>query len=256
MTSQSPLKAKPLPNPGDSTDREIRGLADDKLVEVLFFAGGFSLVALMEWIGYLTHSPRHPALFTGVALVACIIGAWRVRQIRRRLRQLRLGRDGERCVGQFLERLRNGGSYVFHDIPASGFNLDHVIISSHGVFAVETKTFSKPSPRAVITVESNALLVAGRRPDRNPMEQAASAARWLEDLLESSTGKKYPVRPVVVFPGWFVEQCAPRGPIWVLEPKALPAFIEREQVNISPSDVALASFHLSRYIRNEVDAAA
>jgi Nuclease-related domain len=177
MTSQSPLKAKPLPNPGDSTDREIRGLADDKLVEALFFAGGFSLVALMEWIGYLTHSPRHPALFTGVALLACIIGAWRVRQIRRRLRQLRLGRDGERCVGQFPERLHNGGSRVFHDIPAPGFNLDHVIISSHGVFAVETKTFTKPSRRAVITVESNALLVAGRRPDRNPKEQAASAAR-------------------------------------------------------------------------------
>jgi hypothetical protein len=128
-TSQSPLKARPLPNPGDSTEREIRGLADDKLIEVFFFAGGFSLVALMEWIGYLTHSPRHPGLFTSVALAACIVGAWRVRQIRRRLKQLKLGRDGEKCVGQFLERLRNGGSHVFHDIPASGFNLDHVIIS-------------------------------------------------------------------------------------------------------------------------------
>jgi hypothetical protein len=88
------------------------------------------------------------------------------------------------------------------------------------------------------------------------MEQAAGAARWLEDLLESSTGKKFPVRPVVVFPGWFVEQRTPRGPVWVLEPKALPAFIEREPVTVMPSDVALASFHLSRYLRNEVDAAA
>lgn len=74
--------------------------------------------------------------------------------------------------------------------------------------------------------------------------------------MESRTGKKYPVRPVVVFPGWFVEQCVPRGPIWVLEPKALPAFIEKEPVSLLPSDVALASFHLSRYLRSEVDAAA
>jgi Nuclease-related domain len=256
MTSQSPLKAKPLPNPGDSIDREIQRMVDDKLVEVFFFAGGFSLVALMEWIGYLTRSPRHPALFTGVALVACIVGAWRVWQIRGRLKQLRLGRDGERCVGQFLERLRDGGGRVFHDIPAPGFNLDHVIISSHGLFAVETKTFSKPSPRAAIAVETNTLLVAGRRPDRNPMEQAAGTARWLEDLLESSTGKKFPVRAVVVFPGWFVEQRAPRGPVWVLEPKALPAFIEKEPENVLPGDVALASFHLSRYLRNKVNGAA
>jgi hypothetical protein len=82
MTGQSPLKAKSLPNPGDLIDREIQGLVEDKLVEVFFFAGGFSLVALMEWIGYLTRSPRHPVLFTGVALIACIVGAWRVSQIR------------------------------------------------------------------------------------------------------------------------------------------------------------------------------
>lgn len=145
---------------------------------------------------------------------------------------------------------------MFHDIPAPSFNLDHVIISSHGVFVVETKTFSKPSPRATVAVEQDALWVAGRRPDRNPMEQAAGAARWLEDLLESSTGKKFHVRAVVVFPGWYVEQRAPRGPVWVLEPKALPAFIETEPVSVLPGDVALASFHLSRYLRNIVGAAA
>jgi hypothetical protein len=255
MASQSPLKAKPLRNPGDSVDEEIQSLSDDKLLEAFLFASGFSLIALTEWIGYLTHSPRRPLLFSCVALVACVVGAWRVWQIRGRLKQLRLGRDGERCVGQFLERLREGGGQVFHDIPAAGFNLDHVIISLHGIYAVETKTFSKPSPRAAITVESDSLLVAGRRPDRDPIEQVKSAARWLADLLEATTGKRFPVRGVVVFPGWFVEQRAPRGSVWVLEPKALPAFIEKEPALVAPSDVALAAFHLSRYIRSEVEKA-
>ena len=36
---------------------------------------------------------------------------------------------------------------------------------------------------------------------------------------------------------------------WVLEPKALPSFIEREPARIEMSDVALAAFHLSRYVR-------
>jgi hypothetical protein len=129
--------------------------------------------------------------------------------------------------------------------------LDHVVISPHGVFAIETKTFSKPWPKATITVQGDSLRVAGRIPDRNPIEQASAAARWLESLLESSTGKRFSVRGVVVFPGWFVEQRSERGPIWVLEPKMLPGFIEQEPLSVAPADVALAAFHLSRYVRAE-----
>jgi hypothetical protein len=110
------------------------------------------------------------------------------RGIRRKLQQLRLGRDGERAVGQYLERLREGGGQVFHDIPADRFNLDHVVISTHGIYAIETKTWTKPWPKATITVDGDKLLVAGRVPDRNPIEQASAAARWLEQLLaEPST---------------------------------------------------------------------
>jgi hypothetical protein len=252
MSGQSPLKAKPLRNPGDSVDEEIRHWTDDRAMEPLFFAAGFFLIAGMEWFGYLTHSPRRPLLFTSVALIAIAFAAWRVWGIRGKVKQLKLGRDGERCVGQFLERLRDGGGQVFHDIPGEGFNLDHVVISPHGVYAVETKTLSKPWPKATITVEGDSLRVAGRIPDRNPIEQVTAAARWLECLLEKSTGKRFAVRGVVVFPGWFVEQRSERGPVWVLEPKALPAFIEQEPVAVAPADVALAAFHLSRYVRSAI----
>lgn len=256
MASQSPLKGKPLRNPGDSIDEEIRSLTEDKLLEVLFFAGGFSLIAMMEWFGYLTNAPRRPILLTCVAVVACGFAAWRGWQIRDRIKKLKLGRDGERCVGQFLERLREIGGQVFHDVPGENFNVDHVIISTHGVYAVETKTFSKPSRRATITVEGDSIRVAGRRPNRDPIEQVTAAARWLEGLLEASTGKKFSVRGVVVFPGWYVEQRTQRGSVWVLEPKALPAFIEKEPASVAPAEVALAAFHLSRYVRGEVEKAA
>jgi hypothetical protein len=48
----------------------------------------------------------------------------------------------------------------------------------------------------------------------------------------------------------------PRGRTWVLEPKALPGFIEQEPVTVAPADVALAAFHLSRYVRSEAENAA
>ncbi|MFO1299604.1 MAG: hypothetical protein U1F17_04300 [Burkholderiaceae bacterium] len=80
--------------------------------------------------------------------------------------------------------------------------------------------------------------------------QALAQARWLRDLLAETTGKRMPVRPVVLFPGWFVElRPGATREIWVLEPKALPAFLDNAPQLLSPEDVTLASTHLSRLIR-------
>lgn len=59
------------------------------------------------------------------------------------------------------------------------------------------------------------------------------------------------VRGALVYPGWFVDPSLKNAfeDLWVLEPKALPDFIERESIRLSDADVALASYHLSRYIR-------
>jgi hypothetical protein len=256
MSSQSPLKAKPLRLPGESVDKEIDKWVTDKALGAFFVAASLCAIAYLEWYGFLTHSPRRPILFTVLAAVAVIFAAWRFWSVRGRIRQLKLGRDGERVVGQFLERLREGGGQVFHDIPGEGFNLDHVVISTHGIYAVETKTLSKPWPNAKVVVEGDSLRVAGEEPDRNPIVQVTAAAKWLEKQLQASTGKRFFVRGVVVFPGWFVEQRGPSGDVWVLEPKALPAFIDNAPAMISASDVSLAAFHLSRYVRSEAQKAA
>jgi hypothetical protein len=60
--------------------------------------------------------------------------------LRKRIKELRLGRDGEKIVAEQLECLRESGAQVFHDVPGDGFNLDHVVISNHGIYAIETKT--------------------------------------------------------------------------------------------------------------------
>jgi hypothetical protein len=251
MSDQSPLKAKPLRLPGESVDKEIDRWINDATVGPFFGAGSFCVVAFIEWYGYFTHSPRRPILFSLLAAVALIYAIWRFFVIRKKVRELKQGRDGERAVGQFLELLRQDGAKVFHDVPGDGFNLDHVVISTQGIYAVETKTWSKPWPHAKVLVDGDSLKVAGQEPDRNPVLQVTAAANWLEKQLLLSTDKRFMVRGVVVFPGWFVEQRSPRGDVWVLEPKALPAFIRSAPEMITPSDVALAAFHLSRYVRSE-----
>jgi hypothetical protein len=61
----------------------------------------------------------------------------------------------------------------------------------------------------------------------------------------------FDVKPVVVFPGWFIER-APDAPgdLWVLEPKALPAFLSSTPEILTSEYVKISSYHLSRYIRS------
>ena len=92
----------------------------------------------------------------------------------------------------------------------------------------------------------------GVKLDRDPVAQARGQARWLQDLIEQGTGRKFAVRPVILFPGWFVEQKPGTSrATWVLEPKALPTFLGNEPQVLYPEDVKLAGFHLSRFIRTQ-----
>jgi len=256
MSGQSPLKIKPLRLPGQGVDDDIVRLREGALMDHLFAAGCVFLLASMEWFGYLMHTGRHPWAFTLLAAVTVCYVVPRIWKLRKKIKELRLGRDGEKIVAEQLDCLREYGAQVFHDVPGYGFNLDHVVISTHGIYAIETKTRTKPSSKARVVVDGDTLTVAGHTLDRNPIEQVTAAARWLENRLKESTGKRFFVRGVVVFPGWFVEQRGPRGDVWVLEPKMLPGFIGQAPEMISPSDVALAADHLSRYVRSEAQKAA
>jgi Nuclease-related domain len=256
MSGQSPLKIKPLRLPGQTVDDDIVRLREGALMDHLFAAGCVWLLASMEWFGYLMHTGRHPWAFTVLAAVTIGYVAPRIWKLRKKIRELKLGGDGEKIVAEQLECLRERGAQVLHDIPGESFNLDHVVICTHGIYAIETKTRTKPTSRARVVVDGDTLIVAGYAPDRNPIEQVTAAARWLENRLYKSTGKRFFVRGVVVFPGWFVEQRGPRGDVWVLEPKALPAFIENAPEMIAPSDATLAADHLSRYVRSRAEKAA
>lgn len=198
----SPLKAKPLRNPGQSVEQAIDDLVADKLLPYYVVPMFFWILAGIEWFATFTDLPRQPALYAGTAVLLSVIGGLRLWQLRTRIRALKQGRDGERAVGQFLDGLREHGARIFHDVPGEGFNLDHVVVSQRGIFAVETKTLSKKTPRSVITIDKDAILVGGRRMERNPIEQVRGQVRWLARLLEESTGKRLPVKGAVVFPGW------------------------------------------------------
>lgn len=248
---RSPLKGKPLRDPGQSAQEQLFDLFFENLLTPWIVAVLLLVFAAIEWVRFYKPTPPAPVLLSVAAAVALAYASWRLRRGWPQVQALRLGRDGERVVGQYLERLRAEGYEVFHDVAGDGFNLDHVLIGPAGLFTVETKTVRKPAGRdARVQFDGRTLRIAGQVPDRDPVVQAKAQASWLRALLAESTGRKLPVRPVILYPGWFVEQ--PSGStreVWVLEPKALPAFLEREEEAMSAADIKLASFHLSRFIR-------
>ncbi len=93
------------------------------------------------------------------------------------------------------------------------------------------------------------------RPLRNPGQsldwRILAVANWLKQIIKESTGREFDVKKVVLFPGWFIEPTAEskQSDVWVLNPKALPAFISNSGVQLSGEEVGLVGFHLSRFVR-------
>ena len=250
---RSPLKDDPLRNPGQSLEEQLRDQIFDRVLPLFTVALVLTLLAGYEWLNYFNPRPANPILFSIVAGVAIAYTAVKVWRALPQIRALKQGRDGEKAVGQFLEQLREKGFKVLHDVVGDGFNIDHVLVGPAGVFTIETKTISKPARgEAKITFDGQALSVAGYQPSRDPVTQAKAQARWLKDVIKESTGRTVRIWPVVVYPGWFVESSQQNPPeLWVLNPRGLPSFLSNEPVRLSPEDVNLVNYHLSRYVRQK-----
>lgn len=105
-SKRSPLKARPLRVPGQSLDEALKQLLEDQAYPyALGTMFAWVLAALEAWKFYTAASPT-PAEYALVAAAATVICIFHVIRVRKKARALVLGRDGERAVGQYLERFR------------------------------------------------------------------------------------------------------------------------------------------------------
>jgi Nuclease-related domain len=248
----SPIKKKLLNQPGQSLDRRLDEAIIDRILAPGLVLLVLAVVCSMEWIGYLTKAPRQPWVYTAALCIAAtgVVIYWR-RQWPR-LMSLKLGRDGERAVAECLDSRRDPHSRIFHDVPLDYGNCDHVVISTRGVYVIETKARSKPLfGSAVVSVHGDHVKVGGYKPDRNPISQARSCAAKIRRLLQSCTKTAVVVQSVVIFPGWSIEEnIVPNSDVWVLNGRefsdrlaAMPEVFDKDQI-------AALSSHLIEHIRN------
>jgi hypothetical protein len=143
-------------------------------------------------------------LSVGIVVFALI----RLVRLQKERRNVRLGLDCEMAVGQELNNLLSHGYRVYHDIPAEGFNIDHVAVGPNGVFAVETKGRSKRNrgrgaAGARVTFDGKALHFPGSV-ETKPLHQARRQARWLSKWLTDAVAESIPVHAVLALPGWYI----------------------------------------------------
>lgn len=253
MDKKSPIKRAVLRNPGQSLEERIDYLINEKAMTYFMMVLLMFVLTGYEWWRFIFDSPPQPWILTALLFIVIIYVIPKTLKIIKEVRNLRQGLAGERAVGQFLDDLRERGWKVIHDLVFEGYNLDHVLISRHGVFVVETKTMSKPAKgKPEIYYDGQQIIIDGYRPEKNPVTQVLAGAGSLQELILELTGKKYYVRPVVSYPGWYVNASAEaQKEVWVLSTRALPGFIGRQGEVLSNEDVASLTKHLRDYVRNQ-----
>lgn len=147
---RSPLTKNLLRSPGQS----VREQLDEATSDLGFDVMGLALFPVLVIALYLAQEQALGVRTATLSWLLPIYGgaiavfiAYQVRKLIRaghRIDDLRAGYDAELAVGQELDQLMRQEARVFHDLPADKFNIDHVVICPSGLFAVETKGFTKP----------------------------------------------------------------------------------------------------------------
>lgn len=208
---RNPLTADLLRNPGDAIRLKIEDINEDmgtRLMSIIFFPVLLTLLLYMqtkrfnfaEWV---------PAI--SISLLVVAYNAYKLHALINERHSNWLGLDGEMAVGQELNQLMSVGYKVYHDfqVTEKGFNIDHVVIGSAGVFAVETKARAKKESKdkavdANVIFDGHQLRFPGWC-ETAPIEQAKNQAEWLSGWLSKAVGENIPVKPVLAIPGWFVK---------------------------------------------------
>jgi hypothetical protein len=200
---------------------------------LLGLSGSLGVPASYIWQAWFADRAVTTRALTPVTALGFSVAAYagvRLARLSLRRRVLRLGLDGELATAEELNQLMFRGFRVYHDFPAERFNIDHVVIGPSGVFAVETKTRSKPTTAngerdATVAFDGRYLLFPWG-PEEDCLEQAARQAAWLQKWLRQAVGESVLVQAVLALPGWYVERKG-RGPILVFNPRETVALFPK-----------------------------
>ncbi len=173
-----------------------------------------SVVAAGALVGTLTHSPGPRLAGPAAALAAAVVG-WRLRfRVSAETTAWRRGARGEQRTARHLNKLVRAGWTVLHDlaIPASRANGDHLLIGPPGVFLIDTKPGTAPSPSrstgppgTTATHSTRPSPPSGGRHSSSPARSARQSCRCCASTTPAFPGMRST---------WTTCRCSPTAGCW------------------------------------------
>lgn len=209
--AKEPFTDLPLRLPGEST-REVADKHWEKAMDWFL-----ALIAASTFLGFAVTQMQPRGEWLGIVLLALLmigiagVAGPKVLKSLREHWKYQLGFKGERVVAEELNQLLSQGWRVFHDVPFPGFNVDHVAVGPVGVFAIETKARRKwrnrktVHPPHIVKWDGAMLTWPSGAKNQDGVDQAERNAATVAEFLSRSTGEPVQCKPVLTFPGWWVE---------------------------------------------------
>lgn len=214
---RSPIENRRIHGAGEQLRKRIH----EQTVEIVRFLLTLFLIGPYLFAGWALQKVDWDRASFGASESLYVIGAvaisaWAIRRLiahGAERRQAIAGLRAELFTAQELNRLLARGCSVVHDVPGDGFNIDHVVISPHAVYAVETKSVRKPrggkqDEQFKVNYDGESL----RFPHfvtRAPVTQAKNQAQWLARYLRDTLQRPIYVTPSVALPGWWIDSARP-----------------------------------------------
>ena len=121
------------------------------------------------------------------------------------------GKMGEFNVATILSTLSRNDYHSFNNIIVPSkygtTQIDHVVISKYGIFAIETKNYVKPAKGSPeVRYDGNSILWNGMKHTKcDEIAQARAAAFSAKELIDDLTGLNVYVHPVLCAVGWYAK---------------------------------------------------
>lgn len=221
-----------------------RWMADKRKLAILGFAVVFLLGSLLlsKNIGSFAKIglPGIVVLFVGFKIFESYTNK-KTDELDRRAGDAERGARGEEKVAEALANLTDGFE-VYNDVQFEGFNIDHVVASPAGVFLVETK-----SHRGKVSNEGDKLLLNGKIPEKDFLNQTWSQTYRLQDYLKEKMNVEVKVQPILCFSSAFVRVRTPLKGIEVMNVGLLGKYFDKQERQIiSPQELSRIRVALKR----------
>jgi len=210
---RSPFTQNCLREPGYSLRLQLEEIDESFMGFIILITGGpmyfFAAHITLSYFTGLEETAFRTAFAIILAVLMIVFALVKLAKLAAQRHDVRLALDGEISAGQLLDPLKRKGFYIYHDVHARGFYIDHILVGASGVFTVKTKACSKldrgdDTADPEVVFDGNQLIFPDHT-DSKAIEEATQQAQWLKQWLNGAVGEGIDVHPLLVVPGWHID---------------------------------------------------